>query len=359
MVIPVQLDETNIEAYALGCALLSAGGGGDPAIGLVMARRAIAASGPIPVIDCAEVDPDLLVLPCGLIGSPTVAQERVWHGAEIVQLAGAAERLAHAPVGAVMCYEIAGVNGLLPVIWAITLGRPLLDADGMGRAFPEMQQQAMHVAGVPASPVILTDGRGNIIVVEAADNLEAERLTRSCAATFDGVCAGALYVMTARSASAAAIRGSVSKAIRIGTVVSSCDSGWLAALADETAGQVLIAGKITEIDRRTDASFTRGHAVVEGCGLHAGRRLRLELQNEVLVAIEDGEVRATVPDIIALLELENGRPVETERLHYGQRIGVVAIPGPDVWRSDEGLQVVGPRAFGYDVDYVEDRKSVV
>lgn len=349
---------SNIEAYALGCALLSAGGGGDPAIGSVMARQAISERGPVEVLDADAVDPDALVMPCGLIGSPTVAQERVWNGQEAVQLARAVEGLMWSPVSMLMCYEIAGVNGLLPVMWAAGLGKPLLDADGMGRAFPEMQQQAMHIAGIAASPVVLTDGRGNVIVVDAADNLEAERLARSSAATFGGVCAGALYTMTARTASNAAIRGSVSTAIRVGSVMRSRDGDWPAALADETAGRVLIEGRIAEIERRAGAGFARGHAVVDGTGPHTGRRLRLELQNEVLVALEDGEVLATVPDIIALLTMEDGRPMETERLHHGQRIGVVALPGPDVWRTDAGLRVVGPRSFGCDLDYMRGSGDV-
>jgi DUF917 family protein len=348
----VRLDTVNIEAYALGCALLSAGGGGDPALGLVMARQAISESGPVDVVGCDAVDPGAWVMPCGLIGSPTVAQERVWNGLEGEQLARAVQGLRQSPVSALMCYEIAGVNGLLPVMWAARLGTPLLDADGMGRAFPEMQQQAMHVAGIAASPVVLTDGRGNVIIIAAADNLDAERLARSSTATFGGVCAGALYTMTAREAAVATIHGSVSRALRTGTVMSSLDGGWSEALAAETAGRVLIEGRIAEIHRRSGAGFTQGHAVVDGAGAHAGRRLRLELQNEVLVALEDGEVLATVPDIISVLSLEDGRPVGTERLHCGQRIGVVALPGPDVWRTDEGLRVVGPRSFGYDVDYV-------
>ncbi|WP_298797057.1 DUF917 domain-containing protein [uncultured Pseudonocardia sp.] len=348
----MQLDADNIEAYALGCAILSAGGGGDPAIGLVMARHAIAGHGPVPVTDPADLDPAALVMPCGLIGSPTVAQERIWNGAEGAQLARSVAGLHDAPVDVLMCYEIAGVNGLLPVLWAARLGTPLLDADGMGRAFPEMQQQAMHVAGVAASPVVLTDGLRNVIVVEAADNQAAERLARSCAASFGGTCAGALYVMTGRVAATAAIPGSVSRALQVGTTMRGRTSGWSEALADETGGRVLLEGRVTEIERSGGAGFARGHAVVDGSRGRTRRRLRLEMQNEVLAALEDGEVLATVPDIIAVLGLVNGRPVGTERLQYGQRVAVVALPAPAVWRSEQGLRVVGPRSFGYDLDYV-------
>jgi DUF917 family protein len=347
----VQLDAANIEAFALGCAILGGGGGGDTATGLAMARYAIDSAGPVDVVALGALAPDALVMPCGLIGSPTVAQERIWSGAEGARLAEAVARLHGAPVDVLMCYEIAGANGLLPVLWAARLGIPLLDADGMGRAFPEMQQQAMHVAGVPASPLVLTAGRDDDIVVHAGDNLGAERLARSCAATLGGTCAGALYVMPGRVAKTATIAGSVSRAVAVGRVMRARHSGWSAALADEAGGQVLIEGRVVELEWNGGAGFTRGHAVVEGTYGHGPRRLRLELQNEVLAALEDGEVLATVPDIIAVLGLVNGRPVGTERLQYGSRVGVVAVPAPEVWRSPEGLAVVGPRTFGYDLDY--------
>jgi hypothetical protein len=347
----VQLDAGNIEAFALGCALLGGGGGGDTATALAMARYAIDAAGPVDVVALAALDPDALVMPCGLIGSPTVAQERIWSGAEGTRLADAVARLHGAPVDVLMCYEIAGANGLLPVLWAARLGIPLLDADGMGRAFPEMQQQAMHVAGVAAAPLVLTAGRDDDIVVHAGDNLGAERLARSCAATLGGTCAGALYVMSGRVAQTATIAGSVSRALAVGQAMRRRHSGWPAALADEAGGQLLIEGRVVELEWNGGAGFTRGHAVVEGTYGRGPRRVRLELQNEVLAALEDGEVLATVPDIIAVLGLVDGRPVGTERLQYGQRVGVVAVPAPEVWRSPEGLAVVGPGSFGYDLDY--------
>jgi DUF917 family protein len=347
----VQLHTENIDAFALGCAVFSAGGGGDTAIGLATARHAIESFGPVDVVAPADLDPDALVMPCGLIGSPTVAQERIWSGLEGGRLASAVARLHGAPVDVLMCYEIAGANGLLPVLWATRLGIPLLDADGMGRAFPEMQQQAMHLNGVPASPVVLTDGLDDDIVLHAANNLAAERLARSCATALGGTCAGALYVMPGRVARTAAIAGSVSRAVAVGEAMRARRSGWPAALADQTGGQVLIEGRVVELVWNGGAGFARGHAVVEGTYAQGPRRLRLELQNEVLAALEDGEVLATVPDIIAVLGLVNGRPVGTERLQYGQRVGVVRLPAPEVWRSAAGLAVVGPRSFGYDLDY--------
>jgi len=63
-----------------------------------------------------------------------------------------------------MAIEIGGGNALLPITWAARMGLPVVDADGIGRAFPEIPQVAMHLAGVPASPAVMTDERGNLVV---------------------------------------------------------------------------------------------------------------------------------------------------------------------------------------------------
>jgi len=58
-----------------------------------------------------------------------------------------------------------------------------------------------------------------------------------------------------------------------------------------------------------------------------------------------------VPDLITVLDAETGEPVTTEALRYGFRVAVVGMPCAEAWRSAEALALVGPRVFGYDVDY--------
>jgi DUF917 family protein len=57
------------------------------------------------------------------------------------------------------------------------------------------------------------------------------------------------------------------------------------------------------------------------------------------------------PDLICVLESISGHAVGTETVRYGQRVTVVALPAPAVLTSPRGLEFVGPRAFGYDLDF--------
>src|ERR1700754_4859493 len=187
-----RLDVPELTALARGCALLGSGGGADPGIALAAATHAVREHGPVRVVALDALAEDALVLPCGYTGSATVATERIWSGDEGAVLCQRVERIVGAPVAALMPFEIGGANGLLPVIWAARLGLPLVDADGMGRTFPDLHQQAMHLAGVGAAPVVVTDGRDSTVVVEALADAVAARLARAVVATMGGVAAVAL-----------------------------------------------------------------------------------------------------------------------------------------------------------------------
>jgi DUF917 family protein len=291
-------------------------------------------------------------MPVGMVGSPVVATERIWSGDEAFILREQVEALSEAPVVAVMCFEIAGSNGLLPVTWAARLGLPLLDADGMGRAFPEMQQQAMHLAGVSASPMVLTDGCGDVSVLWASDNFRAERLARRAMSLFGGACAAAVYPMAAERAATAVIKGSVSRALEAGGSLRLRAMERIGAIAGTVGGTVLLDGKIVELTRETDIGFVRGSATVAGLGRDMNRLVRLEMQNEVLLVLEDGDRLAMVPDIISVLGSDTGEPLPTEGMRLGQRITIVAHPSPAVWTTPEGLDVAGPQAFGLPFAYI-------
>jgi DUF917 family protein len=353
----MRLDAPTLHAVARGCALLAAGGEGDLWLGALMAERAVAEHGPPPVVGVDALPDDALLMPCGLIGAPTVAAERVVSGDEGAALRDEVERLRGAPVAALMAFQLAGANGLLPIIWAARSGLPVVDADGAGRAFPWLYQQAMHLHGIPAAPIVLNDGRGNTIVVHAADDRWADRLGRAAAASLGGASAAAFACLTAEQARSAAITGSLSRARELGMALGTDGLERRLDGLGRLGWTTLLDGKVLDVQRQADGASLRGWAILQGIGAGAARRLRLELQHEFLLAIEDGEVRAVVPDLIAVLAGETGGPVATEALRRGQRVVAVASPGPPLWTSAAGLEQVGPGSFGYDVAYAPIRGS--
>jgi uncharacterized protein len=346
------LDARALRALAKGCAILGAGGGGDPRIGVLEALQAVGDYGPPPLVDLDDLPGDALVMPCGMIGAPTVAIEKIPNGGEGARLRDHLEAVTGRKVAAIMAAEIGGSNGLLPVAWAARVGLPVVDADGMGRAFPEVPQVTMHLAGISPNPCVMTDERGNLIVFRTLSGHWMERLARAAAVEFGGAAASTEYTLTVGQARTATVRGSVSLAIRIGHAMAEAEGDPVAALLAEVGGFRLVTGKVADVERRTTKGFVRGSVVVEGLGDDAGRLIRLELQNENLVALEQGKVLACVPDLITVVDTETADAIATERVSYGQRVTVISMRCDPIWRTSAGLAVAGPRAFGYDFDYV-------
>jgi uncharacterized protein len=345
------LDSGALRALARGCAVLGAGGGGDTYLTLLQALQATEDYGPVPLVDLAELADDSLIMPCGGIGAPTVSIEKLENGDEGERLREQLEYLTGRRVAALMAGEIGGGNGVLPIAWAAGMGLPLVDADGMGRAFPEVPQVTMQLAGISPSPAVMTDERGNLIVFQTISGQWMERLERAAAAEFGGAASSTEFSLTAAEAREATIPGSVSLAIRIGEAVASAPGDPVAALIAEIGAFRLVTGKVSDVERQTRSGFVRGSVVVEGLGADAGRIIRLELQNENLVALERGKVLASVPDLITVLDSATADAIATERIRYGQRVTVIAFACAPVWRTERGIAATGPRKFGYAFDY--------
>jgi uncharacterized protein len=336
---------------ARGCSVLGAGGGGDTYTTLLAARHAIERFGPIGLVDLDDLPDDALIMPCGGIGAPVVSIEKLGTGEEGRWLRDGLEQVRGKRVAALMAGEIGGANGMQPINWAAHIGLPVVDADGMGRAFPEIPQVTMEIAGISASPAVLADERGNRLAITAADGAWMERIERTLSVEFGGRASGTEYSMTAAQARTATVRDSVTLAIRIGEAMAAGDEP-LDALRAMVGARLLVTGKLTDVERRVTGGFVRGRVEVGGLGEHRGRTVVLEIQNENLVALDDDRVLASVPDIITVLDSETAEAIHTERLRYGQRVAVVAFPCDPIWRSPRGLALAGPRSFGYDFDYV-------
>ena len=150
------------------------------------------------------------------------------------------------------------------------------------------------------------------------------------------------------------IHFTVSKAIGIGRRVREAQRRHedpIAAVLDEAHGKLLFRGKVVDVARRTTEGFLRGRAVIEGLDEDRGARLEIAFQNEWVVAWRDGAPLAMSPDLICVLDTVSGEACGTETIRYGRRVTVVALPAPPVFLTPKGLDHVGPRAFGYDLDF--------
>ncbi|MCP2635430.1 DUF917 domain-containing protein [Microbacterium sp. HD4P20] len=346
-----EITADDIAALGVGTAIFGTGGGGAVYTAQITVENALRTHGPVPLVAVDELGPDDVVILMSGIGAPTVGIEMLSATGQIHALLAEAERLLGRSVTTLMAAEIGGSNGVQPIGWAARLGLKVLDADGMGRAFPNAAMVAMNVAGVPCEWAVQSDVVGNISVMKTIDLSWLERHARALTVASGSICIGAHYPMTAETVKGAVIEGTVSAAIRVGhALMGSSDP--VAAISAELDARVLLTGKISDLDRRTVGGFVRGSVTITGTGADRGRLQRLEVQNENLLVLEDGEVLVSVPDLITIIDAETGHAITTEMLRFGQRVAVLAWACDPIWRTPRGLELAGPSAFGYDLPYV-------
>ena len=349
-----RLDRQDVADLACGCAFLGSGGGGDPHTAFMEIDAALTAGGVIELIDLDALADDAFVAPCGWIGAPTISAEKLSSGREALQGLRRLEEISGRRVDAVLPVEVGGSNGLAALLLALRAGLPVVDCDGMGRAFPESQMVIFNIRGQRATPAILTDDKGNCVVIETHDNLTEERLARALSVAMGGNCHLVEYSATGLQMKANALPGTISDALAIGRSIRTAREGGrdpFAALFEAlkvsrqfSSAGVLFDGKIVDLQRETRNGFSVGRAVIDAFG--AGQRLEVDFKNENLVARLDGEVRALVPDIISILDRETAATIVTERLKYGQRVKIVGASAPAALCSAQALAVLGPVAFG-------------
>ncbi len=350
-----QINDDNLESIAIGAGILGTGGGGNPYIGRLRARQAMKDRGPVTVLAPEELPEDAQVVCVGGIGAPTVGIEKV-RDIQSYHAFKAVEEYTGKKATALISNEIGGSNSVEPLIPAAMSGLPVVDADGMGRAFPEFQMKTFFVYGVPYCPLALCDEKGNVAIIpQAVSAVWVERIARAITIQMGCIACYALAPMSAEQVRTTAVLHTLSMARDLGDAVKRARRNGeepIGAILETCPGRILFQGKILDVDRRTTAGFARGSVSIQGLGEYEGEQMVIDFQNENLVARRDGHTLCTVPDLICIVETERGEPITTELLRYGFRVTVLGFPAPTLWTTPQGLDVAGPRAFGYEMDYV-------
>ena len=350
---PVSLDE--IESIAIGAWILGTGGGGSPYLALLNLRQLYRKGTVVPLIDPMELQDDDRVAVVSNMGAPLVGQERLTDPHTIAQAVRMMEDVIGQSFRAVMSLEIGGGNSLQPFMAAAMLGLPVVDADCMGRAFPEAQMTSFAIHDLQMYPLTLVDVRDNAVVVARAASWKwMERLSRTACVAVGSIASTCKAPRTGKEVKECGILYSTSKAIRLGQTVQDArrrHQDPVQALIDAERGQFLFRGKIRDVARRTTEGFLRGTAKLDGLDDFRGSSFELAFQNEFAVGWLDGRPRVMTPDLICVLDSVSGDAIGTETLRYGQRVSVIALPAPPVLLTPKGLEHVGPRAFGYDLEF--------
>lgn len=360
----LRLNRDDLPDLARGAAFLGTGGGGNPYVGRLMVELAMQETGrDLELLDLAELPDDALVIPTAMMGAPTCIVEKLPQGMEAAQSLRRLERQLGRTAYATMPIEAGGVNSMIPLVVALRLGIPVVDADGMGRAFPELFHETFHIYGVSGTPMVITNDHHDQTVIETHDNFMMEWLARGVTIRMGGVAYIAEYPMDGATAKRVSVSGTIGLGLRIGRAIREARQQHLNPFdhlirvlndSNYSPARVIFRGKINEVFRRTSEGFAKGAIRMQELDTPSRSEpetLEIEFQNENLIARTAEQVLAVVPDLICILDSETAEPITTEELRYGQRVCVMAVRVPEIMRTPDALAVWGPRHFGFDIDY--------
>jgi hypothetical protein len=306
-------------------------------------------------MDPQDLADDDLVAVVSNMGAPLVGQERLTDSRTMARAVRMMETYIGKKFRAIMSVEIGGGNSIQPMMGAAHLDLPVVDADAMGRAFPEAQMTSFAIADLKPYPLTLADVRENsVVVAEAASWKWMERLSRKACVEVGSIASTCKAPRTGREVKDWGILYTQTQAIRLGQAVQAARRAHtdpIAAILEAEKGKLLFRGKVQDIARRTTEGFLRGTATLDGLDDDRGATFKLAFQNEWAVGWRDEVPVVMTPDLICVIDTVSGNAIGTETLRYGQRVTVIALPSPAILLTPKGLEHVGPRAFGYDLDF--------
>ncbi|KAM6517874.1 hypothetical protein FSOLCH5_006644 [Fusarium solani] len=342
------LSPIDLDLIAEGCAILGCGGGGDVYASHLSVKKLFASGGSVDVISPQNLPDEGFIPAVAVMGSPSTFSERLPSGEELKNSVNAvlkSQGLGLDDLTAVMSLEIGGSNGLRGIQAALWTGKPLIDGDLMGRAYPNLWQVTPNNAGISLAPAAASDGKGNTVVqVQSNSNRDIEDVLRAVKQV--------------------AVQSSISLAWRLGRAVQLARAekrDIVDSILATHPGRRILTGKITSVTRHVRGAFTEGSAKIIpfDTDTPTENEIRVTFQNENIHAfrVKDQVTLASVPDLICLLDAEDGRAIGTQDYRYGLRVHVVVLVGNSQWTEGEGLRNGGPAAFGLDIDYVPIAKA--
>ncbi|WP_157218014.1 DUF917 domain-containing protein [Flavisphingomonas formosensis] len=354
------IDAERLRPLGMGAAVLSAGGGSFPYHEVLHASRVLAERGAVPLISADAIADDMRVVMVAMVGAPLVMQERLVDVAQFVHATTILSRHLGHGFDAVMGAEIGSLNAIIPVLVAADLGLPLVDADTLGRSFPQIDMSNFLITGASLTPMALADIRGNEVVIPAAENGPwVETLVRAVTTEY-GSMAGMASGATGRIIRRHALKGTYSRAVAMGEVILAAQAAHrdvVEQLLSHMPGVELVRGRVRDVDRRIEGGFVRGEAII--APTDGSESMRLMFQNEYTVAMRGDRLQSTVPDLLCLFDTVRGEPIGTESLRYAQQVSVVSFPAMVEHLTPNAIAAVGPRAFGYEFDHHTPHAKVI
>lgn len=366
--------DQEIEDFVRGCTFMGTGGGGDPKDGIAWLKEVSDDGKEIKWVNHNEIPDHVWTICPYLMGSIAPLTEEAKQRmkrlglteepyksiqAESVRLL---EKYMDVKVEAVVAIELGGSNTPGAIGAAARLGIPAVDGDYTGRAIPEIPQTTPYLNDLTLWPISSVDKYGNqAFITESVGYEMAERMGKFLAAASFGLAGQSGFLFKGNDMKQTIIPGTLSKCLEIGcTIRKAREAGDdpVKEAIDSLDGWLIFEGEVTGKEWEDREGYYWGTHTITGAGEFEGSKFKVWFKNENHVSWLDNEPYVTSPDMIVVVNRETGEPYANSAIEEGQNVAVIGLSAVEQFRSKKGVDILGPRHFGYNIDYTPIEESM-
>lgn len=359
--------DQEIQDFARGCTFMGTGGGGDPRDGIAWLKAARDEGKEIAWVNHTEIQDDAWTVCPFLMGSIAPLTEETKKKMQRLGLTKDAyksiqaesvrllEEYMDVKVGAIVAIELGGSNTPGAVAAASRLGIPAVDGDYTGRAIPEIPQTTPYLNDLPLWPISSVDKYGNLAVIKESTGYEmAERIGKFIAAASFGLAGQAGFLFKGSDMKRVVIPGTLTKCLEIGrSIRESREAGRdpVREIIKELDGWLLFEGEVSKKEWEDKEGYYWGTHTITGLDDFKEVEFKIWFKNENHVSWLNGKPYVTSPDMLIVVNRETGEPLANFDIAEGQHVAVIGLRAIEQFRSPKGIDILGPRHFGYEIDY--------
>ncbi|MGC9149090.1 MAG: DUF917 domain-containing protein [Sulfolobales archaeon] len=361
-------NEEDVLRLLTGLGIMGTGGGGSIEVGKRLLIKDIEI-GPLEIKDIETISDNQIIAVLYRMGSmaPMTTEKRlledklglrrVYLGEKFSMLAlFLLERFLNIDVDVLAPLELGGSNTPTPLSIAHSTGKIFVDGDFAQRAIPEITQTTLCMRKISPTPAGVADRYGNTTIITKAISCEmAERIGKMLSVASLGTVAIAGFLMNGKQLKETIIPGTVSKAYEVGKVVreavSSGDDPAKRLIEKVEGSYILFKGKIIDVNWRDDPEgYMIGMVYIKGSEEFKDDQMKIWFKNENHISWLNDKPYVTSPDLISLIDLR-GNPVTNDTLSIGINVYVIGFKAHKIFRTEEGIKILGPKHFGFDIEY--------
>ena len=147
--------------------------------------------------------------------------------------------------------------------------------------------------------------------------------------------------------------GTMSRSILIGDAIITCKSEveLINALGEKCNSKLLATGKVVSNTLKDEPGFLSGVTQISGSGAFEGKEFTIHYKNENIILFCSERCLCSVPDSISIIDSGSLLPISNSSLQSGSDVLVFGTPALPIWKTVKGIELLGPKRFGFQEDY--------